>query len=124
MATNKEFSKLKKYVADLKTIRSEVTQILEKSNEKVLSRGAKHYPSRLNHILIERNIKSASGIFPFFDLAFIQKRKQDLDLLDLDSEKDDIDLLHDVIRRIDLELGELSAAGQAPPGNDRLSEEE
>ncbi len=107
MAEDKEVSEHRKYTTDLNTIKSEVSQILDKGTEKDLSRAAKHYPGKLNHLLTQRNIKSASGFFPFLDLAFFHKRKQDIDLLDLNYEKDDIDLLWDVIRRIDRELGEL-----------------
>jgi len=104
MATKKEFSESREYIADLKAIRSEVYQILEKSSEKELSRAAKYYPGKLNHLLTKRNIKSVSGVLPFIDLAFMQKRKQNIDLLDLNVKKDDIDLLRDVIRRINREL--------------------
>ena len=107
MAEEKELSELREYITDLKTIKSEVFQVLEESNEKDLSRASKHYPGKLNHLLTKRNIKSARGLFPFLDLAFFQKRKQDIDLLDLNFKKDNIDLLWDVIRRIDRELEEL-----------------
>ena len=107
MTEDKELSELREYMTDLKTIRSEVNQILEKRNESALSRAAKHYPRKLNLLLTKRNIKSASGIIPFFDLAFFQKRKPDIDLLDLNLHKDDIALLYDVIRRIDRELDEI-----------------
>jgi hypothetical protein len=84
MAEDKELSELRKYTTDLKTIKSEVFQLLT-----------------------QRNIKSASSLFPFLDLAFFQNRKQDIELLDLNNKKDDINLLWDVIRRIDRELEEL-----------------
>ncbi len=104
MVEDKELSEFKGYITDLYAIKSEVIQILDNDHKKDLSRAAKHYPGKLNHLLTKRNIKSASGLFPFFDLAFINKRKQDVDLIDLNLIKDDIDLLWDVIRRIDQEL--------------------
>ena len=107
MAEHKELSEISEYITDLKTIKSEVSQVLEEGNEKDLSRASKHYPGKLNHLLTKRNIKSARSIFPFLELLFFQKRKQDIDLLDLNIKKDNIDLLWDVIRRIDRELEEL-----------------
>ena len=104
MLEEKEISEQKKYRADLKLIMSELTQILDKGTEKDISRAARHYPAKLNQLLAGRNIKSASGIIPFFDLAFIHQRRQNIDLVDLNSKKDDADLLWDVIRRIEREL--------------------
>jgi len=53
---------------------------------------------------MKRNIKSASLLFPFFDLAWLQKSKQDIDLIDMNTPKNDIDLLKDTIRRFDREF--------------------
>lgn len=107
MATNKDLSGLREYIAELETIRSEVNHVLEKGSKKGISSAAKYYPGKLNHLLTGRNIKSISGFPPFFDLAFMEKRKQDIVLLDLNASKDGIDILNDVIRRIDRELDEL-----------------
>lgn len=104
MVEEKEISEQRKYNTDLKVVLSEVTQILEKGTEKDLYRAAKYYPAKLNQLLAGRNIKSASGLIPFFDLAFIHQRRQNVDLVDLNSKKDDVDLLWDVIRRIEQEL--------------------
>jgi hypothetical protein len=52
-------------------------------------------------------MKSASVIFPFVDLPLLQNREQNVDLLDLNAKKADIDQLKDVIRKIESELEEL-----------------
>ena len=117
MVKDKELSELREYIIDLKAIKSEVFQVLEENNEKDLSRASKHYPGKLNHLLTKRNIKSARSIFPFLELLFFQKRKQDIDLIDLNYKKDDIDLLWDVIRRIDGELDDLDRGGLNPAYN-------
>ena len=107
MAEDKKLSDIREYISDLKTIKSEVGQILDVNNEKDLFGAAKHYPGKLNLILTKRNLKSVSGVFPFLDLAFMDQRKQDIDLLDLNSTKDSMDHLWDVIHRIDQELNSL-----------------
>jgi hypothetical protein len=104
MAEDKEFSKQRKYYTDLRLIKSEILKVLDQSDEKKISRAVKVYPIRINHLLMKRNIKSASVLLPFFDLAWLQKRKQDIDLIDLNTPKNDIDLLKDTIRRIDREF--------------------
>lgn len=109
MDNDQELSGIEKYITDLKSIKSKVHQVLEERNEKDLSKASKHYPGKLNHLLTKRNIKSAQGLFPFLDLAFIQKREQDIDLLVLNSRKDDIEKLWDINRRIDRELELLSS---------------
>jgi len=107
MAKAKEISDLRKYIADLKSIRSDIHKILDEDDEKQISRAAKHYPNKVNQLLIQRNIKSASSVFPFFDLAFFNLRKKRIDLIDLNLSRDDRDLLWDVIRIIERELEEL-----------------
>jgi len=106
MADDKGLSELREYITDLKLIKSEIFKILEEE-EKEISRAAKHYPGRINHLLVKRNIISARGLFPFFDLAVLQEREQDIDLIDLNIIKNDINHLEIVIRRIDRELEEL-----------------
>ncbi len=106
MAKDKEFSEIQEYISALKAARSEISQILEENNEKALSRAAGYYPVKMNQLLTERNILSVRSIFPFIDLAAFQKRKQDIDLINLNLKKDDTELLWDVLRRIDQELEE------------------
>lgn len=99
-----EESNTREYISALKKIKTEVGQILSELNQKEIFRASKHYPERLNRLLTERNIKSVRGLFPFMDLAFIKKRKDNLELVDLNSPKKSAELLQDVIRRIDREL--------------------
>lgn len=106
MAKDKEFSETQEYISALQAARSEISQILDENNEKALSRAAEYYPIKINQLLTERNILNVSGIIPFMDLAFFQKRKQDVDLIDLNLKKENTELLWDVIRRIDQELEE------------------
>ena len=110
MAEDPESSEIREYITDLKTIKSAVFQVLHEGNKKDLSSAAKQYPVKLNHLLTKRNIISGSGLFPILDMAFLNLRKQDIELIDLNSKKDDIDLLWDVIRRIERELEELNPA--------------
>ena len=107
MVEDKEYSDLKKYIADLKSIRSDIHKILDEDDEKQISRAAKHYPKKTNRLLIQRNIKSASSVFPFFDLALLNLRKKRIDLIDLNLSRENKDLLWDVIRIIERELEEL-----------------
>ena len=107
MAEDKEFSEIQGYISVLKAVKSEISQLLEENNEKTLSGAAEYYPVKINQLLTERNILNVRGVFPFMDLAFFQKRKQDIDLIDLNLMRDDTELLRDVIRRIDQELEEL-----------------
>lgn len=104
MVDEKDYSEQRKYSTELRLILSDVTQILDKGTEKDISRAARHYPSKLNQLLTRRNIKSARGLIPFFDLAFIEQRRQNIDLVDLNNKKENTDLLKDVVRRIEREL--------------------
>lgn len=108
MIEDKEFTELQEYIKDLKAVRSEVLQIISEKDDKEFAKAANYYPVKVNQLLTQRNIESASGCFPFLDLAFITKRKENLELLELNTKKDDIDQLRDVIKRIDQELEELS----------------
>ena len=103
----KESYELKDYIYDLKLIKSEVAQIIKEGNDKELAQAAKHYPGKLNHLLIKRDLKSTTLIFPFIDLPIFNRRKQNIELLDLNAYKDDIEILWAVFRRIDTELEEL-----------------
>ena len=104
MSEEKEYSELEKYISELKTLRSDIYKILDAGDAKEISRAAKHFPVVLNHLLTQRNIKSASGFPPFFVLAFMNLRKPDIELIDLNLQKDDKDLLRDTIQLIDREL--------------------
>lgn len=105
---DKDLSEIREYITDLKTIKSEVIQILGEDHERTISKAAEHYTVKLNQLLTQRNIKSANVIFPVFELTFINKREQDVDLINLNLAKDDIELLWDVVRRIDQELENLT----------------
>ena len=107
MTEDEEFSKLREYISDLKIIKSEILKTLDECDEKKISQAAKHYPERLNHLLMKRNIKSVSVLFPFFDLPILQERAKDIDLIDLNIKNNNIDLLEEVFRRIDQEFEEL-----------------
>jgi hypothetical protein len=104
MAEDKELAKARKYYSDLKSLRSEILNILDKRDTKKISRAAKYYPERVNQLLIQRNIRSASVLFPFFDLAMLQERKQNMDLIDLNTPKTESGLLEDTVRRINREF--------------------
>jgi len=104
MSHDKEFYERQEYINELKKIKSEVEAILEDENDKELSRATKSYSTRINHLLVQRNIENVSGCFPFLDLAFIKKRNPNPELLDMNSEKDHIEQLRDIVRRIDREL--------------------
>lgn len=104
MSGDKEYTEGRAYIKNLKSIRSEVFQILHEEESKAISDAAKYYPVRLNHLLTQRNIRSVSGVFPFMDLAMLDQRKQNMNLIDLNVEKDDTELLWEVIRIIDREL--------------------
>ena len=118
MSKDQEFASLTEYIKELNTVKSEVLQIISEKNEKALLNAAKYYPQKINQLLTQRNIESASGCFPFLIMGFINQKKQNLDLLDLNTEKDDIDKLWEVIRRIDQELEDFKESGKNPPGED------
>ena len=104
MAEDKEFQAARRYFAELNLIKSEVLEILDEGDEKKIVRAARKYPERLNHLLMKRNIKSATILFPFIDLPILQERKKELDLIDLNTPKNEIELLEELIRRIDREF--------------------
>ena len=104
MTADKEFTEGREYIKNLKSIRSEVFQIIREEDSKAISEAAEYYPVKLNHLLMQRNIRSVSGVFPFMDLAMLDQRKQNPDLIDLNAEKDDTELLWEVIRAVDREL--------------------
>jgi hypothetical protein len=106
MSEKKEYLEYKRYLQDLRNIRSEVHRIINHGSEKEMSRAAKNYPGKLNHLLVSRNIKNLRIIVPFFELALLKERNPELRLLDLNMDREDIDLLWDVIRRIDQEFEE------------------
>ena len=103
----KEAYELKDYIYDLKQMKSEVAHTIKEGDDKELVMAAKHYPGKLNHLLLKRDLKSTTLIFPFIDLPIFDKRKQNIELLDLNVIKDDSEILWDVFRRIDRELEEL-----------------
>ena len=106
MSEKKEYLEYKRYLQDLRNIRSEVHRIINHGSEKEMSRAAKHYPGELNRLLVSRNIKNLRIIVPFFELALLKERNPELRLIDLNMDRKDIDLLWDVIRRIDQEFEE------------------
>ena len=106
MPEDKDYAAFRAHLDDLKLMTSEVSKILKEGSEEEISRAAKHYPGKLNHLLLKRNIKSARSIFPFVDVALFQERKPDLRLLDLNNKKEDRELLWDIIRRIEAEFAE------------------
>jgi hypothetical protein len=106
MPKEKEYLESKRYLQDLRNIRSEVHRIINDGSEKEMSRAAQHYPGTLNYLLVSRNIKNLRVIVPFFELALLKERNPELSLLDLNIDKDAVDLLWDVIRRIDQEFEE------------------
>ncbi len=106
MPEDKEYAAFRAHLDDLKLVASEVSKILKEGSVEDISRAAKHYPVKLNHLLLKRNIKSARAIFPFVDLALIQERKPNIRLLNLNYKKDDRELLWDVIRRVEVEIAE------------------
>ena len=79
------------YIYDLKQMKSEVAHILKEGDDKELVMAAKHYPGKLNHLLLKKDLKSVTLIFPFIDLPLFNKRKQNIELLDLNVIKDDSD---------------------------------
>lgn len=107
LVPKKKAYELKDYICDLKQIKSEVAKIIKEGDDKELSQAAKQYPGKLNHILIKRDLKSTTLIFPFIDLPIFDKRKQNVELLDLNANKEDSEILWDVFRRIDTELEDL-----------------
>ena len=106
MSEKEEYLEYKRYLQDLRNIRSEVHRIINHGSETEMSRAAKHYSVELNRLLVSRNINNLNVIVPFFDLALLTERNPELRLLDLNKDSEDIDLLWDVIRRIDQEFEE------------------
>lgn len=106
MSEKKELLEYKRYLQDLRNMRSEVHRIINHGSEKEMSRAAKHYPGKLNRLLVNRNIKNLRVIVPFIDLALLMERNPELRLLDLNVNRENVDLLWDVIRRIDEEFEE------------------
>ena len=104
MSDDNESYELEDYISDLKKISAEVDQILKSEDDKEISRAAKYYPGRLNHLILKRNIKSISTFFPFIDLVLFQNRNKDVTLLDLNTESDDIEQLKNVVQKIAWEL--------------------
>ena len=104
MTEEKEFSKQRKYYTELKLVKSEIVEILEERDENRIARAAKYYPVRINQMLMKRNIISATVLFPFLDLALLKRRKQEIELIDLNAPKNDISLLRETILRIDREF--------------------
>ena len=51
-----------------------------------------------------KTIKSATILFPFIDLPLLEERKIKLDLIDLNTTKSDIELLQEIIQRIEQEF--------------------
>lgn len=104
MDENNDYLEFKEYINNLRLMKSEVANILEEGDEMNISRAAKHFPVELNHLLVKRNIKSARAIFPFADLAVIQERDQDIQLLDLNTPRDKKVILESLILRIEQEF--------------------
>lgn len=106
MSEKEEYLEYKRYLKDLRNIRSKVHQIIYQGSDKEISKAAKHYPEKLNHLLVSRNIKNLRLIVPLFELALMKERNPELRLLDMNTDRENVDLLWDVIRRIDQEFEE------------------
>ena len=104
MKKDHETAETRDYIMDLKKIRSTVIHVIDEGNTRKMARAARLYPVKLNQLLMQRNIKHIDVLFPFMDLAMIEKHKKDLDLIDLDTKREDMDLLWRVVHRIDNEF--------------------
>ena len=67
----------------------------------------KDYHEKLNHLLVKRNLKSLTVLFPFIDLPIVQKRTQHVNLIDLNSKKEDIEQLKEIIQKTLMVLEEV-----------------
>jgi len=107
MSVDKEYHERREYFSELIKIKSEVEKILEVGDEEEISRAVKYYPEKLNHLLVKRNLKSLTVLLPFIDLPIVQERTQNVNLIDLNIKKEDIELLNEIIQKILMVLEEV-----------------
>ena len=107
MSDDKEYQERREYFSDLIKIKSEVEKILEVGDEEEISRAARYYPEKLNHLLVKRNLKSVTVLLPFIDFPILQERKQNVHHIDLNIKKEDIELLKEIVRKIIMVLEEV-----------------
>ena len=105
MTDDKKYQEWKEYTNELKKIRSEVDAILEEGNDYEIKRAAKHYTKKANLIFVKRNMLRLT-IIPLIDIPNIEYRKQNIDLIDLNTRKDSREVLKEVLQKIMLKIEE------------------